>query len=171
MTPRGFSLIETMIAMVVLAVGILGGIAVIAVATENNGRSKLHTTAETLAQNVMEKITAIPAKAAGTQTTLTDCAGNTFTIETAAGGSPVISSGAFAGAVDYSQAAQPNYSMNYVMCSTAGGIPYDVRWQIAAGPTPSTQLVTVSAKPLQTNGTPGAQLTLPFTLHQLRGDF
>lgn len=172
--PRGFSLIEVMIAMAVLAVGILGGIMVIAVATANNGRSKLHTTAETMAQSVMEKITAIPEKATGTatQTSLIDCAGNTFTIETAPGGSPLIGgSGAFAGAVDFSQAPQPNYSMNYVMCSTGAGIPYDVRWRVDAGNTPSTQLVTVSAKPLVTNGAPAAQLTLPFTLHQLRGDF
>jgi len=35
---RGFSLVELMIAMGVLAVGLLGGIAFIAVATANNGR-------------------------------------------------------------------------------------------------------------------------------------
>ena len=68
---RGFSLIELMIAMVVLAVGLLGGIMVIGVAKANNGRSKLHTTAVTLAESTMEKIVAIPrsatAAAAGTK--------------------------------------------------------------------------------------------------------
>ena len=58
---RGFSLIEVMIATVVLVVGLLGGIAVIAVATANDGRSKLHSTAILLAQSTMEKIAAIPA--------------------------------------------------------------------------------------------------------------
>src|ERR1700681_443962 len=89
---RGFSLIELTIAMAVLAVGLLGGIVVIAVATASNGRSKLHTTAATMASSTMEKIMAIPNKAVGpaAQTKLTDCAGNTFTIETAPGGSPLI---------------------------------------------------------------------------------
>src|ERR1051326_3256267 len=87
-TSRGFSLIELMIAMAVLAMGILGSIVVIAVATANDGRSKLHTTAAAMAQSTMERIIAIPAKAVGTdaQTKITDCAATTFTIETAAGG-------------------------------------------------------------------------------------
>lgn len=170
---RGFSLIELMIAMGVLAVGLLGGILVITAATASNGRSRLHTTAVTLAESTMEKIVAIPTKATGAaaQTKMTDCAGNTFTIETALGGSPLINGGAFAGSVDYSQAPLPNYSMRYVMCSAGAGVTYDIRWAIEAGSTPSTQRVTVSAKPLVGNGAAAAQFTLPSTLHQTRGDF
>jgi prepilin-type N-terminal cleavage/methylation domain-containing protein len=170
---RGFSLIELMIAMAVLAVGLLGGIAVIAVATANDGRSKLHSTAILLAQSTMEKIAAIPKAAGNTQTTLTDCAGTPHSIETAvpaAGGSPaLIDSGAFSGTIDFSQPTVTNYSMVYVTCSTGGNIGYDVRWRIDRGPTPATQLVTVSAKPLVTAG--ATQFMLPYTLHQLRGDF
>lgn len=168
---RGFSLIELMVAMAVLAVGLLGGVVVIAVATSNNGRSKLHSTAVTMAESTMEKIVAIPQRAVGTaaETKLTDCAGNTFTIETAQGGSDLIDAGAFAGSVDFSKPPVGNYAMRYVMCSTGGAVGYDVRWRIDAGPTPSTQLVTVSAKPLAAAG--AAQFTLPYTLHQLRGDF
>jgi len=174
---RGFSLIELMIAMAVLAVGLLGGIVVIAMSAANNGKSKLNTTAVTLAESTMETILAIPEKATGTatQTQLTDCAGNTFTIETAqtaAGvGTALIANGAFAGSVDYSQPPVPNYSMQYVMCSTGAGLVYDIRWRIDQGPTPSTQLVTVSAKPGAGNQAVAAQFTLPFTLHELRGDF
>src|SRR5579859_6257155 len=104
---RGFSMVELIIAMVVLAVGLLGGIVVIGVATANNGRSKLHTTAVTLAESTMEKIVAIGSKATGTatQTRITDCAGNTFTIETAQGGSDVITSGAFLNTIDFSKPA------------------------------------------------------------------
>jgi hypothetical protein len=105
------------------------------------------------------------------QTKITDCAGATFTIETAVGGSPLITSGAFAGSVDFTQPPQQNYSMSYVMCSTGGNVPYDVRWRIDDGPTPATQLVTVSAKPVVTNGAAAAQFTLPSTLRQLRGKF
>jgi prepilin-type N-terminal cleavage/methylation domain-containing protein len=171
---RGFSLIEVTIAMAVLAVGLLGGIAVIAVANANDARSKLHSTTIMLAQSTMEKIVAIPKGAANTQTTLTDCGGTPHTIETAvppaAGGSPaLIDSGAFAGTIDFSQPTVINYSMVYVTCSTGGNVGYDVRWKIDAGPTPATQMVTVSAKPLVTAG--ATQFTLPYTLHQLRGDF
>jgi prepilin-type N-terminal cleavage/methylation domain-containing protein len=168
---RGFSLIELMVAMAVLAVGLLGGIAVIAVATANNGRSKLHSTASTLAQSTMEKIVAIPQSATGAaaETKVTDCAGNTFTIETAQGGSPGITAGAFAGSIDFSQPLVGNYSMLYSMCSPGTAAGYDVRWRIDAGPTRSTQLVTVSAKPIAAAG--AAQFTLPYTLQQVRGDF
>jgi prepilin-type N-terminal cleavage/methylation domain-containing protein len=168
---RGFSLIELMIAMTVLAVGLLGGIVVIAVATANNGQSKLHTTAATMAESTMEKIIATPKKATGAafQTQISDCAGNTFVVSTAPGGSQVITNGAFAGSVDFSQSPVPNYSMRYVMCSAGAGVTYDVRWRIEAGPTLSTQLVTVSAKSI--TGGPSAQLTLPFTLRQVRGNF
>src|ERR1051326_586654 len=174
-TSRGYSLLELTIAMVVLVVGLLGGIAVIGVASANNGRSKLHSTAVTLAESTMEKIVAIPQKATGAaaQTQITDCAGNTFIIETSPGpaGYPLITSGAFANTIDFSQPPQPSYSMAYVMCSATGGIAYDVRWHIDPGPTPSTQWVTVSAKPLLGSAAPAAQLTLPFTLRQVRGDF
>lgn len=168
---RGFSLIEVTVAMAVLAVGLLGGIVVIGVASTNDGRSKLHSTAVTLAQSTMEKIVAIPANALGTdaETKITDCTGNSFMIETAAGGSALITSGAFVGSVDFSKPAVGNYAMVYATCGTATGVSYDVRWRIDPGPTPATQLVTVSAKPLVTAG--AAQFTLPYTLHQLRGNF
>lgn len=167
---RGFSLIEVMIAMAVLAVGLLGGIVVIAVASANDGRSKLHSTAMTLAESTIEKIVAIPQNAVGTaaETKITDCTGNTFMIETSVGGSDLIASGAFAGSVDFSKPAVGNYAMAY---STCGGtsVSYDIRWRIDPGPTPATQLVTVSAKPIVAAG--AAQFTLPYTLHQLRGNF
>ena len=170
---RGFSLIEVTIAMAVLAIGLLGGISVIAVANANDARSKLHSTTIMLAQSTMEKIAAIPTNAANTQTTLTDCRGTPHMIETAvpaAGTGPaLISSGAFAGGIDFSQPTVLNYSMVYVTCSTGGNVGYDVRWRIDPGSTPGTQMVTVSAKPLVAAG--ATQFTLPYTLHQSRGAF
>ena len=170
---RGFSLIEVMMAMSVLVVGVLGGVLVISVAAANNGRSKLHTTAVTLAESTMERILVIPQKATGAaaQTKITDCAGNTFTMQTALGGSPLISSGAFAGTIDYSQPPQPDYSMRYVMCSAGNGVAYDVRWRIDPGPTPSIQVVTVSSKTIAGGGAAAAQFTLPYNLRSYRGNF
>jgi prepilin-type N-terminal cleavage/methylation domain-containing protein len=168
---RGFSLIEVMIAMAVLVVGLLGGIVVIAVASANDGRSRLHSTAVTLAESTMEKIVAIPQSAVGTdaETKMTDCTGNSFMIETAVGGSDLIGSGAFAGSVDFSKPAIGNYAMVYSTCGAGTNVSYDIRWRVDPGPTPATQLVTVSAKPLVAAG--ASQFTLPYTLHQLRGNF
>lgn len=169
---NGFSLIELMIAMSVLSVGMLGGMAVICVATASNGGSKLNTTAATLAESTMERIMAIPQSATGNAalTSVTDCKGNNLAMDTSVGGSPVTSSGLFPG-VDYTQPAVPNYSMLYSMCSTAGpGLIYDVRWRIDPGPTPSTQLVTVSVKSVAGGVNPAAGLARKITLHSLRGN-
>src|SRR5262245_42693395 len=121
---RGYSLLELAIAMSVLMVGLLGSIVVIGVASANNGKSKIQTASATLAAMTMERILVIPSSASGTvaETQMTDCAGNTFLIETALGGSPLISAGgAFAGSIDFSQPPQPNYSMVYTLCSAANG--------------------------------------------------
>lgn len=172
---EGFSLIEVLIAMTVLAVGLLGGISVICVATANNGRSRLNTTAATLAESTLEKIMAVPVRATGANalTTLTDCKGNIFNINTVQGGLPLIDAGPFGGVQeDFSQPAAPGYSMQYMVCSTSQGIPYDVRWTVEAGPTTGTELITVSAKPLPgTATTAGAMFSRPVTLRSLRGDF
>jgi len=121
----------------------------------------------------MERIMAIPQKSTGadTLTTLTDCSGHSFTINTASGGSPLISSGGLAGSVDYSQPAVTEYSMPYAACPSGTGITYDIRWRIDPGPTPATQLVTVSVRSLTGPAAPAAQLVRPFTLNQLRGDY
>jgi type IV pilus modification protein PilV len=165
---QGFSYIELMVAMVVLAVGLLGGIAVICAATANNGKSKLHTTAATLAESTLEKIIALPKDAS---TNLTDCQGNTFTIQTADLGanSPALVT-AFGGSqLDFSKTPVAGYSMQFAVCAPGQGISYDVRWRIDAGPTPSTQLVTVSAKALPGAAAPAAGFAMPVTLRGLRG--
>jgi prepilin-type N-terminal cleavage/methylation domain-containing protein len=166
-TQAGFSLLELTIAVSILAVGILGGMGVICAATASNGNSRINAAAAMVAQSAMEKILAVPEAAVGAAaaTSLTDCAGNSFPMSTAPGGSAV-TTGTFSG-VDYTQPAVPNYSMRYVTCS---GLNLDVRWRIDAGPTPSTQLITVSVKSLRTPGNPAAALVRRFTVRTLRGN-
>lgn len=162
----GFSLLELMIAVCVLAIGILGGMGVICAATASNGSSKINTAAATLAESTMETIMAVPPKATGAAavTAISDCSGNAFAMSTVPGGSPV-SNGLFPG-IDYTQPQTPNYSMTYVTCS---GFMFDVRWRVEAGPTPSTQLITVSVKSLRNAANPAASFARKLTLHSVRG--
>jgi len=173
---QGFSYIELLIAMTVLCVGLLGGIAVIGAATAGNGRSKLHSTAATLAESTLEKILALPQGMAGAsaQTSMTDCQGNTFTVDTTANpdASPLIDGGAFGGMqVNFAQPPTAGYSMQYAVCAAGQMVVYDVRWRIDPGPTPLTQLVTVSAKALPGTATPAVAFLRPVTLRGLRGAF
>jgi prepilin-type N-terminal cleavage/methylation domain-containing protein len=163
---KGFSLLELMIAVSVLAVGILGGMGVICAATASNGSSKINTAAATLAESTIEKIMAVPPKATGGAafTSSSDCNGNSFPMSTVVGGSPV-SGGLFPG-IDFTQPPTPNYSMTYITCS---GFSFDVRWRVDAGPTPSTELITVSVKSLRTAANPAAALVRKLTLHTVRG--
>lgn len=162
----GFSLLELMIAVCVLAIGILGGMGVICAATASNGSSKINTAAATLAESTMEKIMAVAPNAtgAGAFTSSSDCNGNAFPMNTAVVGS--LLNGGPVPVIDYTQPPISNYSMTYVTCS---GFTFDVRWRVDAGPTPSTQLITVSVKSLRTAANPAASFVRKLTLHSVRG--
>jgi prepilin-type N-terminal cleavage/methylation domain-containing protein len=157
----GFSLLEVTVAVSILAVGILGGMGVICAATASNGSSKINTAAAMVAQSTMEKIL---ATAPGAATSITDCAGTPFPMSTALVPPPA---DGVTPTIDFTQAATPNYSMVYVACSR---LNFDVRWRIDAGPTPSTQLITVSIKSLRTDANPAAALIRKFTLRTVRGN-
>ena len=167
---RGFSLVELMIAMVVLAVGLLAATGLICAAMASNVAPKLSTASATLAESTLERIIAIPADATGAAalTSITDCTGNNFAINTLPGGSATTTatSGIM---VDFQQPALPGYSMQYSNCTAGQTMTYDVRWTIEPGPTPSTQLVTVSARVMPGTAGPQAVYSPPITLRTLRG--
>ena len=84
---KGMSLIELMIAMLVLAVG-LGAITILltgSIASDN--RSSKDSTATMLAQMVIEQISAQHVYSSAT-ITITDCDGTAWTVATAPGASP-----------------------------------------------------------------------------------
>src|SRR6201984_1421333 len=96
---RGMTLIELMIAMVVLLVGVVGSMALIAYAMGGNGRSKQQSNATVIAQMITEKISSQRASLSN-NLTVVDCVGNSNTVNTGAGGGALTSSGA----VDFTQA-------------------------------------------------------------------
>ncbi|MFB3916754.1 MAG: prepilin-type N-terminal cleavage/methylation domain-containing protein [Terriglobales bacterium] len=139
----GFTLVEVLIAGVVLTVGLLAITGLFATAIGNNGRSRFDSTSTMLAQSVIEQITAVLAR--GGPASVTDCNGTSHTIKTAVGGS-----------ID---TAVTDYSMNFVVCEAGGESgttgTYDVRWSVAqassfCSSTSCTYLVTVSARPAAT---------------------
>src|ERR1700747_3119230 len=89
---RGMTLIELMIAMVVLLVGVVGSMALIAYAIGGNGRSKQQSNATVIAQMLTEKISSQKASL-NNNLTVYDCVGTASTIYTAAGGGALHSTG------------------------------------------------------------------------------
>ncbi len=186
-TPRnsqqGTTLIELMIAMVVLAIG-LGGITtllVIAIGTDN--RNSKDTTATMLAQLVIEEIGSQDPNSVA-PILITDCAGNAFNIAVAGGATPggagaaLVTSAAsvYYGSIDQTQAVgaiPAGYQMYYAACSAAGGsrTTYDVRWNVMTITAAHSRLITASAR--QRNGSStllgGPLFALPVNLRGIGG--
>jgi prepilin-type N-terminal cleavage/methylation domain-containing protein len=161
---RGMTLIELMIAMVVLLVGLVGSMSLVALSIGTNGKSRQQSNSTAVAQLLTEKISSVKATT-NPLLTVTDCAGNVANVSTTApGGSPLTSSGD----VDFAQAAVTNYQMLYVDCSTNGRqITYDVRWNIQQT-TNFVKFLTVSAK-MQNAGGDAKYFSRPVTVRTLIG--
>src|SRR2546423_1959904 len=120
----GFSLIELMIAAVVLTVGMLGSLALIFAAINDNARNKLDTTSTLISQMVIEQFNALPANSYNiTSISVVDGGGTTRTFTTAVGGATLTA----ANNVDWTVAAVSSYTNQFV---GQDGIIYDVRWNI-----------------------------------------
>ena len=176
----GMSMIELMIAMVVLAIGLgaLSSLFVLASATDNkNSRA---TSSALLAQKVIEQINAQNANSTST-ITMTDCAGNQWNVLGAGGASP-IGAGAtlttnaaspYYGGIDPTQAfaAVPaGYKMQFVDCAVNGrqGI-YDVRWNVITL-SQYARMITVTARQLGPDNKLGNKLfALPVTVRTIGG--
>jgi len=167
----GFTLLELMIAGLVLVFGLLAVAALFATAVGNNGRSRVDSTATMLSESVIEQITAVLAR--GGPSSVTDCGQppTTWTIDTTVGGAALSGSG-----IDFTQTNPPaGYQMNFVVCN--GGAEagtqavYDVRWnirQVSTAPVSSSYLVTVAARP-QNMATNRFTFALPVTFRTFVG--
>lgn len=180
---RGMTLVELMIAMLILAIGLGGLTNVLVVAMAADNRNSKDTSATLLAQMVIEQISAQHPNLSSS-IPITDCAGTTWNIATAGGASPngtgaalVTDSTSFSyGGIDQTQAYSSipaNYAMQYVDCGGSGntGIPttYDVRWNVMTIDANYTRLVTASARPLSATHLGGQMFALPITLRAVAG--
>jgi prepilin-type N-terminal cleavage/methylation domain-containing protein len=167
----GFSLIELMVAMFVLAVGVLGGMLMIILGMTRDNSNRVDTTATNAAQTVLEQIAGAPANS-NPVFTLTDCLGNNLQVNTAGNASP--GSGAPLlnnGDIDFTKAAVSGYQMNYTVCGTNGlQTPYDIRWHITSiGPGGTGKLVIVAARQPFVATSKGIGFIAPVTLRTIVG--
>jgi prepilin-type N-terminal cleavage/methylation domain-containing protein len=173
---RGMTLIELMVAMVVLAIGLGGVTTLLVTAIASNNRNSRDTTATLLAQMVIEQISA-QHPYASLPITVTDCTGALKTIDSNPG---AVGTGTGAnltanGTIDFTQAfssVTANYAMQYVDCSVAGGIQttYDVRWNVMSVSTnASSRLITAAARPMAStvNQLGGFYFALPVNLRSI----
>lgn len=141
----GLTIIELMIAMVVLAVGILASMSLVIMAINGDFRSKQQSNSTALAEMVTEKIMSIPAYSSPTLT-LTDCTNTNYSVSTTGSSTGAGAALTSSGDVDYTQATVANYNMPYTDCATLGRqATYDVRWNIKTLST-YAKLLTVSAR-------------------------
>jgi len=167
----GFSLVELMFAMGVIAVG-LGGLLVLYTSAINaNSRNKMDSTALFVAEMVMERLASQPANA-NLPITIQDCAPapNNWPITTASGGATLYGNDQGANiswsSEGYEGLQAGGYAMRYVACSGAGQRPvYEVRWNIrAVGAGGFTKLITVSARQVNTR-----DVVFPVNLRTISG--
>jgi len=147
----GFTLLELLLAGVVMLVGLSGGLLLVLMAVSSNRRNNLDSSGTILAQMTMEMIASVPANS-NSSVTVVDCnptsSSATHTISTIgsnSGSGAALTSG---GAIDFTQAQVTGYSMLYYSCQASTGdrqIIFDIRWNIKTLTT-NTKLVIVAAQ-------------------------
>jgi len=179
----GMTLVELMVAMVILAIGLgaLTNLLVVAMASDN--KNSKDTSATLLAQMVIEQISAQHPNS-NASISITDCTGTTWAIATTGGASPngtgatlvTTSTATNYGGIDQTQAYSnipAGYAMRWVDCggvnNTGNPTTYDVRWNVMTIDTNYTRLVTASARQVNSSALGGLQFAMPVNLRGVSG--
>jgi Tfp pilus assembly protein PilV len=178
---NGATLIELMISMLILAVGLAALTPLYTGSMTTDNRNSKDTSAALLAQKVVEELTAQNTNST-VALTLTDCAGNTWTVPSTQG-APFANGGEGAalatsstslyyGGIDFTQSLSSvpaGFSMQYVDCdmNTGGQTTYDVRWNVATITANSTRLITASAQRKGNAQGGGLSFAVPITLRAI----
>ena len=166
-------MIELMMAGAILVITSLGMIGLIIGSIATNNRNKMDSTQSMLSTSILEQINSTFI-GSGTST-LIDCAGSTWTIDTTVPLSGTAGANLSGAMIDFSQTSPPaGYFMNYVLnspCTSTGALQgiYDVRWHLDHVGTTSTFLLTVSSR---FKGHAGGDrfFALPVTLRVMSGN-
>lgn len=152
------SMVEVMVATIILMISSLGVIGLVWTSILMNNRNKVDSTQTMLAESIIEQVNSTIIGSGSSA--LADCDGTTWTIDT----TPAIGAALSGANIDFSEASPPtNFYMNYVLrspCEPTGSLQaiYDVRWRVdivgeAEGMPTNTYLVTVGARRQGSTGT------------------
>jgi prepilin-type N-terminal cleavage/methylation domain-containing protein len=165
----GFSLVEVLMAMLILSVGLLAVIGMIVSASMTANSTKVDTTATMLADTVLEQLAAKDVTNV-TTFTIKDCLGVDHTIGHVSGAAPNGNGSTLNGNkdIDFTAGKVANYQMDFVTCGAAGvRNTFDVRWNVMDmnGALPGlagnySKLITVSARQNTKVGIYSAPVTL-----------
>jgi prepilin-type N-terminal cleavage/methylation domain-containing protein len=168
---EGFTLVEVLLAMMVLVVAILGGMMMVSMGMLRNNSNKIDTTGTNLAQVVLERVASVGPNI-NTTLSVTDCLPTSaLKINTAVGGANLLANGD----IDFSQNPAglnaTNYQMNYTVCGSNGTLTiYDVRWNISpVGAGGFGKLVTAAAQEQFVANGKGIAMLRPVTLRTIVG--
>jgi hypothetical protein len=169
----GVSMIEVMVASLLLVIASLSILTLISISIVTNNRNRMDSTGTMLAQTVVQQIkaTLIGSGVAS----LTDCDGTAWSIDSSPGGSLLSGD-----TIDFSETSPPtNYHMNFVMKSpcTPTGDPleaYDVRWHVeivgdSAGTPTRTYAIYLGARK-QNHGEGNMFYSLPVNFRVMVGN-
>lgn len=168
----GVSLIETLVACVILTILSLSMIGLIVTAIATNNRNKIDSTQTMLAESILEQIHS--TFNGNGISALADCSGINHTIDTTIPNTGSVGAALIGSKIDYTQTSPPTgYHMDYVIrtpCDTTGDIvgTYDVRWHLDQVGATNTYMITVSAR-LKDHGEGNLQFALPVTLRFMSG--
>lgn len=126
----GFSLLELLIATVVLMVGIVAVVQLVPASLQSNVNNRVDTTATVIAQRQLDQILSQPL----TASSFTDKDGRTFNLGDPASpgvvvGSPIVMYGTTA-VIDFSADAVDGYNFQYADPNDPAGALYELRWGV-----------------------------------------
>ena len=172
----GITMIETMLAALILVIGSLSMVGLIFRSIATNNRNKMDSTQMMLATSIAEQINSTII-GSGTSN-LVDCGGTNHTIDTQPGGADVESDGT----IDFNEniagnVAKNNYHMNYILktpCASTGAPQgtYDVRWHVdivGSAAETKTYLLTIGAR-LKDHGEGNMFFSVPVSVRVMSGN-
>jgi type IV pilus modification protein PilV len=180
----GMTMLELLIAMTVLAVGMLGATGMILAGVQSNSRNKNDTTAIVLDQEILEQFATYKNYPTSGFVVINDCATGTAAQHEASvvgvtggsagattyttGSAPLPSN---VGDIDWTAAAPPlatsasaGYAMDYTTCN---GDLYEVRWNITEINTQLSELTVSSRQTAAANTKSSILFAIPTSLHTL----